>query len=516
MKSLDPELLKRLEEADCYPSEPGDVQVIQTHLSVVCLAGDRVYKLKKPVKFAFADFSTRQLREQVCHDELCLNRRLCPEIYLGVVPLRKSDEGQYSFCEGAGQVVDHAVLMERLPDDRLMADVLAEGGVEASQVEEIAHKIAKFHTETEPDAATQDAGSPECQREAIVGNFAEMEGCAHVDRRLLEAVERRTRVGLDDLVAALECRARDGRVVDGHGDLHTRNIFLVAPPKIFDCIEFNKRFRCGDVATENAFLIMDLIYRGRRDLAEHYLGSYIADTGDQGQADLMPMLVSFRAMVRSKVAALAADDESVSAEERDGHARSASQHLRLAGAALLDQTPHLLVFCGLPATGKSTIARSLSEIAGWSHFSSDVVRKELAGAAPDEKLSERYYRRDFSDSTYERLIERACAAAEVAPAIADANFPSVERRRQLRRAANKRGCAVTFIWVRTDEHVVKQRLAERSGEDAHGSDADLSVYEDLKEKFEQPADGEGFDVIQLDGAALTSNSLDQVLCHLLR
>ena len=515
--SIDPELLKSLTRAECYPGCVGEVEVLQTHLSVICLAGDRAYKLKKPVKFPFADFSTRKLREAICHDEVRLNRRLCPDVYLGVVPLWKSGSHSWSFREKGGEIVDHAVLMRRLPNHRLMNRVLESGDVCRDDIAEIAHIVAKFHAASTGAPEAEEAGSPARQREAILDNFAEIQGSPHFDPDLLFAIEMRARSELDLLVAALDRRADEGRIVDGHGDLHTRNIFLTDPPTIFDCIEFNRDFRCGDVAAENAFLVMDLIYRGRADLAEHYLATYMSITADDGQRELMPALVSFRALVRAKVAALALEDESISPEEREKNRESAVRHLDLAAAAMLAWSPVLLVFCGLPATGKSTLAKKLSDLVGWPHFSSDLVRKRIAGVTDDAALPESCYTHEFSLRTYEQLITDACESAAKAcrPSIADANFPSRELRALARSAAESRGLRPVFIWLEAEESVVEQRLTARTSKSAHGSDADLDVYQKLAEEFEELAADEGIESVRIDAGAPTDECFHQLLTELL-
>ena len=186
---MDPKLLARLEEPDCYPHSPSAIEIRQTHLSVVCLAGDFAYKLKKPIRFSFVDFSTPELREHFCREELRLNRRLCPDVYLDVVPLFRTADGSWSFRENAGEIEDHAVLMKRLPEELMMDRLLAQDDVSIEQTQEVARIVARFHQQTEPTAEALEAGSPANQLAAILDNFDVAKEV--FDPGLHEAVEKR-------------------------------------------------------------------------------------------------------------------------------------------------------------------------------------------------------------------------------------------------------------------------------------------------------------------------------------
>ena len=276
---------------------------------------------------------------------------------------------------------------------------------------------------------------------------------------------------------------------------------MTDPPAIYDCIEFNPAFRCADVATEHAFLVMDLRFRGHAELAEVYLEAVIEASGDADIRRLMPMLVRYRAMIRAKVSALAADEQEIPEKERRESAETARRYVRLAGAsAVEDRAPLWIAFCGLPATGKSTLARTLAEAAGaaWPLLSSDAIRKDLAGVAPDARLPESCYTAEFSRRTYDELYRRARSATGNQPVVLlDANFRSRDERARAREAASE--CDARFVIVETKaaEATIRSRLAQRE-EDPHAtSDADLTVYEKLKNAFEAPQ-------IRTNGRDLTS------------
>lgn len=515
---MDSRLLKRLREPDCYPGHHESVDLKQTHMSVICLAGDDVYKLKKPVRFPFADFSTVEKREHFCHEELRLNRRLCPELYREVVPLYKTPDGSWSFCLHAGEIVDHAVLMYRLPAEKMMDRLLEEDAVNPARVRHLARIMVTFHQEADHGPKVLELGDPSNLREAALYNFSETESVRDTifDAELHDVVEKRTRAEFDRLLPRLRERAGRGRIVDGHGDLHARNICLTDPPAIYDCIEFNPGLRCEDVTAENAFLAMDLIYRGHPELAHEYIRVYLSESGDEEQQLLLPALISYRAMVRAKIAAFSAKDPDLEDDRRNHERESARHHLQLAASSLVCREKWLVIGCGLPATGKTTLLERLARRSGWPCLSTDVIRKQLAGCDAGDELPERYYETDFSQRTYGEMISRAEDALKDGPVILDANFGKAETREKALHLAGKTGARVLIIWLRADEETIRQRLAERDQDADATSDADLKVYQLLKDRFEPPSDAEGIPFLQLDGDDEVDHSLNAVLAHLLR
>lgn len=519
---MDSRLLSRLADPACYSGPVERVEIRQTHLSIVCLAGEFAYKLKKAVRFPFADFSTRELRRHFCEEEVRLNRRLCPDVYLDVVPLLRTEDGSWTFCpeNGGGEVEDWAVRMRRLPEELLMQRLLAEKRVTKAQIRDVARIMARFHGSGVASPEALEAGSPAKKKEAILANFDLLETCKgkgmDFDTGLVEAIHRRALADLGRWTPLMEDRARRGRVVDGHGDLHARNICLTDPPAIFDCIEFRPQFRCGDVAMENAFLVMDLTYRGHPDLARIYLDTYIQASGDEEQRQLIPLGVSYRAMVRAKVAALAGIDPDVPDEDRKQARISLMRHLQLAAAGALGAGRVLVLVCGLPGTGKSYFCQTLAERFGWAVAASDRIRKELAGVPPGQRLSLEYYGEEFSRRTYAELIRRACDALPISPGIADANFPNASARAQAAAACREAGGLPCVVWVDAEESVVASRMGVREGETGSVSDANWKIYQQLRASFEPPAGAEGLPVLRIDGGADVDANVNRVLTWLLR
>ena len=522
---MNPEMIEQLKNPEVFPERPEEVEIIQTHLSIVCLAGDRVYKLKKSIKLPFANFSSLENRHDYCEEELRLNRRLCPEVYLGVVPLVKLPAGHLKFAVRGDQStdaapIDWAVRMTRLPADRMLDVLLEAGRVEEEEIDGIASRMVAFHKKARRGREVADLGDPRKLRQFAFENFEETRSQTGkvFPADLHRALENRTRQDFDRSAELLQQRAEDGFVVDGHGDLHARNICLTDPVTIYDCIEFNPGFRCGDVASEHAFLVMDLRFRGEAHLAHRYLKRVTDLSGDEDLGRLLPMLVRYRAMVRAKVAAITAGEDEISAGEQTKAAETARAYLRFAGATALEDRPPLwIALCGLPATGKSTLAGELKKAAGetWPLFSSDPVRKELAGFSPDERLPGSYYQADFSRRTYDELYRRAQAASGKEPLIIlDANFRSREERSQLGKAARQSGARLALIEVTANEERIRDRLRERAASNDSASDADLEVYERLKTTFEPPLPDEADQVVKIPSDPNPGLMVDRVIAKL--
>lgn len=511
---MDQSLLERLRDPACYPDAAGPIGIVQTHLSVVCLAGDRVYKLKKPVRLPFVDYSTRERRLHFCLEEVRLNRRLCPDVYLGVAALRGARRGEARFDAPAGDprtdrserdVLDWAVVMKRLPEERMLNRMIESGAASVAHLDGIARTMARFHAAmaAAADDAVRAAGDPDAVARFAAENFTETlaQSGTVFDAVLHDRLAAMTAAAFARLLPVLEARRSRGRVAEGHGDLHCRNICLTEPAAIYDCIEFSAGFRCGDVALENAFLVMDLTYRGRPDLAAAYLAAYARESGDAEQPALMPVLVSYRAMVRAKVAAIAADEPELGDDQRADSTASARRHMNLAAASLLGEPggrPIALISCGLPGTGKSRVFAEFVRHCGWHGFASDPIRKELAGVPPHDPAPAEAYSRSMSDAVYSTLARRACAAVVASdvrqlarPAVLlDANFPTRRRRAEAVRALRMAGAEPVVIWFDPPEHVVEKRLDRRKSEGHSVSDADRDVYRKLKPAFEPPIPGE--------------------------
>lgn len=504
-----------LENRDIYPDAPPNVEVVETHLSIVCLAGDTAFKLKKPVVLPFADYSTLELRKHYCEEELRLNRRLCPSIYLGLSELRETSTGlQWDVPEGA--TIDYAVRMRRLPGERMLDVLLEKNAVSDDEIRRLARCVADFHARAERSKEIESAGAPEHLRQFALHNFREIQqassGCFAED--FLAHLEERTRVDFEALMPRLVARG-PAHIVDGHGDMHARNICLTDPPTIYDCLEFSPNMRCSDTATENAFLVMDLIYRGHPNLARVYLDEYERITGDREQSALMGPLLRYRAMVRAKVSGITAVDEHQNPEKRALARSSARRHVHLALASSLQDCPRLVIASGLPGTGKSTILSALSRQTGWPLLATDAVRKELHGVLPSEKLPEEAYTEQSKEETYAETFRRAEALLSSASVLVDAGFRTKADRRRALELARKCGARLLVLSVTASDEDTKQWLADRAASGVTLSDANYAVHLKLRQVFEPPETTEGLSLLALAAPLEDDDSVESILRALL-
>ncbi len=516
-------LLHELRAPACFPNAPHEVEIVQTHLSVVCLAGELVYKLKKAVRLPFVDFSSLEARRATCRDEVRLNRRLCPDVYLGCASLRRRD-GSLRFAatgdDHASDDLDVAVVMRRLPADRMLDLLVREQRVRAEEIEGLARHVAAFHSRASRGPDVLAAGDPHRLAGFAAANFRELRTIpGHgVPESLLAPVERASAAGFRAILPRLVERATRGLVVDGHGDLHARNVCMTTPPAVYDCIEFEAAFRCGDVATENAFLAMDLRYRGANELASAYVDAYVAASGDTAQPTLLPPLVAYRAMVRAKVAALAAAEPELGESDRAAARRSALRHVLLSAAVTAETFgPRWLVLCGPPASGKSLLAARLDDAAGWPSFATDATRKRLAGLAPTERGPEAIYTPEFTERTYSAVFADAAAAtaAGVTVVVLDGNFPTAELRARAASAARAAGAQPFVVHVDVAPAVAARRAAARATDPTSVSDAGPERLAALRARFVRPSAGEGTPLVEVDGARDADALVADVLAALL-
>jgi uncharacterized protein len=486
------DLASQLQLPGAYPYLAKRVELVETHISWVFLAGPFAYKVKKPVNFGFVDYSSLERRRHFCHEEVRLNRRLAPDVYLDVVPV--SLWANSLRVEGAGEVVDYAVKMRRLPRERMLDHLLASGKVSVVDVERLARHIAAFHAQAGTGPQIDAFGSP-----TVIGlnwreNFEQVD--PFVGRWLRHDQFARTYAfvhrELDRLAPLFEQRVRQGRIRDCHGDLRCESVWMddAGGYQVFDCIEFNERFRYGDVASEVAFLASDLDWRGRPDLAWSWVEAYVAASGDEGLRAALPFYKCYRAFVRGKVEALA-QQSVASVEGRCKHGRAAREHFELAEWYTLRFPPTLFVTCGQVGSGKTTLARGAASILGLPLLSSDVVRKQLAGVDPRDRrpaqLDGGLYRPELVRSTYDELFRLAGDLLRRGQSvILDATFGRAAERQRAAQLARGAGAHFVILNVEAPDSVIYQRLLARSRGEPTESDAGAEIFEQVKTRFERP------------------------------
>lgn len=382
-------LLPFLLNPQSYPHRPREVRLVQTHASFVFIAPPFVFKVKKPVNFGFLDFSTLERRRHFCEREVELNRRLCPGAYLGVVPISAAGGG---FTFGAGDaVVEYAVQMRQLTQRHFLDRVLARGAVTPRDLDRIAAALKAFYLAQHPTAAVEAWGRVDRLRISTDENFRQTRAFIGrtISRAALAAIRRFTNGFYRRNGALFAARVRGRSIRDCHGDLHLEHIHLTPGAlHIYDCIEFNDRFRYVDVASDAAFLAMDLDFEGRPNLARHFVAKLAAALHDDGLPRLMDFYKCYRAYVRGKVESLHSAAPAAPEAERQASAERARRYFRLAlRYAVAGSGPLVLVVMGRIASGKSTLARALGAKLGWEVVSSNRVRKELAGYPLFERSS---------------------------------------------------------------------------------------------------------------------------------
>jgi uncharacterized protein len=470
-------IISELMRPETYPWQPETVELIETHISWVFLAGNRVVKLKRPVAFPFVDHTRLSSRHQSCLDEVRLNRRLTDGVYLDVVPIVQTPDG----CRvgGEGTPVEWATLMRRLPADRMLDALLASGAAPADLAERLAARLIPFHRDIAPSCGR----SPETAVAAtriVTDNLDELApfAGAPVGTIQLGLVVDAMRQFVSERDEVLRARAADGWIREGHGDLRAEHVCLEpdGTDQIFDCVEFNREVRCADVASDLAFLLMDLSRLGVPQVAAALLARY-REAGIGLPDELLRFYVAHRALVRVKTACLQLQGAEPAAALI--HAAEAVNYLDLVTASVLTVRPTLVVMTGLSGTGKSTVARRLARALGARLFTSDIVRKEIAGiagAAP-AAWEEGIYRPEWTKATYDRLFALAEASlSNGQPVVLDATFLDADQRSGAASVATRAGTRLVLVETVCDQATVAARLATRTARGDSPSDATMATY----------------------------------------
>lgn len=313
---------------EAYDEDPGNIELLQTHISFIFLTNRFVYKVKKAVDFGFLDFTTLEKRRFFCEKELELNRRLCGDMYLEVVPINKADSIK---IKGAGVTVEYAVKMKRMPQERMMSKLLEENRVDDRLIDRIAKIIADFHSKAETNKQISEFGSASIETN-WKENFEQTQEFVGVTLSAEEFKNIREKITafMKNNVPLFEKRKTEGRIRDCHGDIHSGNIFVTNGIYIFDAIEFNERIRFTDVAADVAFLAMDLDFRGRSDLSNFFVERYVEHSGDQELRTLLPFYKCYRAYVRGKVTSFKLNDPNVRSGDKKSAIKEAKAYFKLA------------------------------------------------------------------------------------------------------------------------------------------------------------------------------------------
>jgi uncharacterized protein len=474
------DLITAMLESGFYPKPPpAEVIHKETHISDVFLAGERVYKVKKPVRFSFLDYSTLARRRHFLHEELRLNRRLAPSVYLAIVPITR--EGKRWRLGGEEKAIEYALVMRRLPEKRFLSSLLETRQVTPAMMTELAELLARFHSQAEKVESTNGAHYVEALKSQWSENLADFEPFRGtlIDNETLDVLKdfgARFIEGRRDLLMR---RAEDGWVRDVHGDLHCEHVcFAPTGIQIFDCIEFSADLRQCDLASEIAFLTMDLEARGGESLVGDFLGPYGALLGDRDLRDLLPFYKCYRALVRSKVHAL----RSQAADSTAAH------YCRFAIRYTWEPLkPFLLIIGGLTGSGKSTLARELGTRLGMPVINSDAVRKGMAGksARGIARFNEGIYSPRVTEQTHEKMAREAeKQISRGTGAVLDATFGRRAHREAILRLAERHKIPLAVIICFASEEATKARLDRRAAAGKDISDGRWEIYLEQKPAYE--------------------------------
>jgi aminoglycoside phosphotransferase family enzyme len=323
------QVVEALLRKEAYSEDPGKIELIQTHISFVFLTKNFVYKVKKAVNFGFLDFSTLEKRRFFCEKELELNRRLCPDVYLEVVPINKSNIIK---IKGSGETTEYALKMKRLPQEKIMATLLKENKVDDKMIDGLAKTISQFHSQAKGSPEINEYGTLEIIKINWTENFAQTLKFVNqtISQTDFQFVQSKVAKFMQNNKALFESRIKNNKIRDCHGDMHSGNIFIIDKICIFDAIEFNDRFRYSDVASDVAFLAMDLDFQQKPDLSNYFIKRYIAYSKDQKLTKVLSFYKCYRAYVRGKVISFKLDDLNVSSEEKKAVTKEAQAYFKIA------------------------------------------------------------------------------------------------------------------------------------------------------------------------------------------
>ena len=486
-----PQFIEAMKKPEFYPHKPAEVEFIQTHISCVFIAGDFVYKIKKPLKFDFLDFTTLAQRKFFCEEELQLNKRLAPGTYLDVVAISRTAQGDVTLDEGV-EIIDYAVRMKKLPPDRMLKTLLARGTADAKTMDALAEKIALFHRNARTGNSIDDMGKIENIRHNNEENFTET--ADFIDVTIPECQYRFISDYVNKFLIknkpCFEKRITDHRIRDCHGDLHLDHICINEEITIFDCIEFNERFRWGDVAEDVAFLTMDIDFNGWPDHAESFIQSYVKYSRDSGLLKLLNFYRCYYAYVRGKVTSFRLLQKEMTADEQREITETAKRYFDLAYtyAARLDK-PVLILTAGLMGSGKSYQAREIARRLGADIIRTDTLRKELFDMKATERRYESFGAGIYSDDISRLVYEKALALAEQKikqgkAVIIDASFKKRAERLKALALAEKLQIRFFVLECVCPDDVTQERLEKRVLDNDNVSDGRWELFQKQKENFE--------------------------------
>jgi len=505
-------LVKAMAEPTFYPHRVSQITRVETHISVIFLTGRYAYKIKKPVDLGFVDFRSLEQRHFFCEQEVQLNRRLTRDIYLETVAI--SYDGHAIKMGTGGKIVEYVVQMRQLPSTRTMAALLGEHAIKTPDLDRLAGNLVRFHRQAR---RVTDQPIWTFVKDACEENFRQVQPYQGrlLDAERLAGVRTATFETMDRQRALFDLRSTSGKIRDGHGDLRAEHVYFSkhGEIQILDCIEFNDHLRTVDVASDLAFLIMDLEYLQEPQFARHILEAYCRISSDASLLGLLEFYQCYRAMVRCKVNCIQLSDPGLVGDQADHLGSTARRYLELAEQyARRMTTPTIWVFCGLPGAGKSSLSSGLARQLAIASVNSDRVRKGIFGLAPIENatgpVDEGIYSAQASQRVYGRLLETARREILAGRSLVlDATYSKSAQREAVLQLAAECNAEPLFVECMASEAVLHQRLRRRESTPSV-SDARPDHFETLKARFEPLTDLPPDRHIRLDTTAAMQDSLN--------
>lgn len=454
-------LVEQMKQPQFYKRPIKEVEVLQTHVSYVFLAGDYAYKLKKPVNFGFLDFSTVEKRKYFCYQELKLNQPVASDIYLEVLPITQN--GERYVLDGVGEPKEYVLKMRRFPQEGLFSNLLKQRKLTEECLKDLGIVVARFHAQSKTNVYIRSFGKVEKIREGIEENYRQSEKYIGITqtKQQYEETKQFTDTFFSERQALFESRRANNKIKECHGDLHLRNICLWHDKiQLFDRIEFNESFRFVDVMYDVAFTVMDLEVRGSKSLANAFVNTYLEQTGDWEGLQVLPFYLSRQAYVRAKVTSFLLDSDSEQTEEI---MQIAADYYRLAWEYTKMRQGELILMSGLSGSGKTTIAQRLARRIGAIQIRSDAVRKHLGRVPLSDRASNDLYTHRMSEKTYTRLIELGgMLASQGFSIILDAKFDRLAWRQKAIALAKAHQIPLSIVHCTAPLEILKERLRDRA------------------------------------------------------
>lgn len=483
--SLPPLIQQMLDPAFYDHPVQAPITLLQTHISYVLLTGEYAYKVKKPANFGFLDFTTLDKRQHFCQEELRLNQRLSPELYLAVLPIYQTPPETYQFTPiDTGEIAEYTVKMRQFPQEGLFSALFQQGQLTQAQMETLGQQVAVFHAQAATNEAIAAYGSLAAVQQVDENNYSLSE--QFIGQSQTQEQFEQTRTFTRGIFAEhpdwFAARQATGKIRECHGDLHLNNICLYnGAIQVFDCIEFNHEFRNIDCLYDVAFMVMDLEFQGRRDLANRFLNTYLEQTGDYDGAVLLPLYLSMRAYIRGNVNSLALNDPAIAPEEKTAFLERAKAYYTMAWDYTQRPRGAIYFMVGVSGSGKSTVARELAQRLNAIHIRSDAVRKHLAGIPLLERGADAtdfgggIYTPEMTAKTYDQLQSLGLQlAAQGWTVILDAKYDRRDLRQSLITAAQTANIPMTVLNCVAPVEVIRDRLQQRQGDIA---DATAEILE---------------------------------------